>query len=192
MPKSALRTHAREIRRAIPPDARAERSDRIREHVLALPEVAKARGIGCYVSVRSEVETTFLLRELFVRDVKLAVPVTLGEHLLFAELTHPWSLAPGAHGIPEPRQPWSELHADELDVIIVPGLQFGRDGSRLGNGGGHFDRYLAAHPKPLRVGLAFAAQVVESVAVKEAHDQGMDVVITEEGRVRTGRPASVP
>ena len=188
MDKRAQRESARATRRAIPPEERAALSARIHEHVLALPELAKARAVGCYVSVRSEVETTLLLRELFVRGIVLAVPVTLGEHLLFARLNHPWSLAPGAHGIPEPRQPWEEVSGEELDVLIVPGLQFGRDGSRLGNGGGHFDRYLAAHPKALRVGLAFGAQLVDRVAIEE-HDQGMDVVITEDGRVRTGRPA---
>ena len=188
MDKKALREAARADRRAIPPEERAARSERIREHVLALPELSRARGVGCYVSVRTEVDTTLLLRELFARGTLLAVPVTLGDQLVFARLNHPWSLAPGAHGIPEPRQPWEEVRGDELDVLIIPGLQFGRDGSRLGNGGGHFDRYLAKHPKPLRVGLAFAAQVVDSVATEE-HDQGMDVVITEEGRVRTGRPA---
>lgn len=186
MDKSALREEARAARRAIAPETRAALSDRIREHVLALPELSRARAVGCYVSVRTEVDTTIILRELFVRGGIVAVPVTIGDRLAFAQLVHPWALAPGAHGIPEPRQPWEEVRGDALDVIIVPGLQFGRDGSRLGNGGGHFDRYLAEHPKSLRVGLAFAAQLVDRVAT-EGHDQGMDVVITEHGRVRTGR-----
>lgn len=188
MDKKALREAARGVRRAIPPEERAARSERIREHVLSLPEISRARTVGCYVSVRSEVDTTLLLRELLVRGLTVAVPITHGEGLRFARLSHPWALAPGAHGIPEPREPREDVRGDDLDVIIVPGLQFGRDGSRLGNGGGHFDRFLAEHPKPLRVGVAFAAQLVEKVHT-EGHDQGMDVVITEDGRVRTPRPA---
>ncbi|HET6403976.1 MAG TPA: 5-formyltetrahydrofolate cyclo-ligase [Candidatus Thermoplasmatota archaeon] len=188
MDKAQLRAQAREARRALTPEERQERSDRIRAHVLALPELARARAVGCYVSVRSEVDTGLLLRELFARGIVVAVPVTLGESLVFARLNHPWALAPGAHGVPEPRRPWEEVPGDELDIILVPGVQFGRDGSRLGNGGGHFDRYLAAHPKALRVGLAFAVQLVDRLDT-EAHDQAMDLVVTEEGRVRTGRPA---
>lgn len=187
MDKRTLRDEARAVRRALPADARALLSERIREHLFALPELARARAVGCYVSVRSEVDTTLVLRELLARGTLVAVPVTLGDRLAFARLDHPWALAPGAHGIPEPRQPWEEVRGDDLEVIVVPGLRFGRDGSRLGNGGGHFDRYLAAHPKALRVGLAFGAQLVDRLPTEE-HDQGMDVVVTEDGRVRTGRP----
>lgn len=188
MSKSKLRHEARAIRRAIPPEARAAKSERILEHLRALPELARAKAVGCYASRGSEVETTLLLRELLARGVVVALPVTLGEHLVYARLNHPWALEPGAHGISEPRRPWEEVSGEELDVIVVPGLRFGRDGSRLGNGGGHFDRYLAAHPKALRVALAFSEQLVDAVHV-EPHDQGMDVVITEEGRVRAGRAA---
>lgn len=183
-----MRARARATRRAIPPDVRASRSERIREHVLALPELARARAVGCYVSVRSEVDTNLLLRELLVRGKIVAVPVTQGDRLRYVRLDHPWTLAPGAHGIPEPRQPWTEVAGESMDVVIVPGVAFGRDGSRLGNGGGHFDRFLAQHPTPLRVGLAFSEQVHPHVPGEE-HDQGVDVLVTEEGRTRIGRPA---
>ncbi|HUR70216.1 MAG TPA: 5-formyltetrahydrofolate cyclo-ligase [Candidatus Thermoplasmatota archaeon] len=186
MDKSRQRDEARAIRRSIAPTERAALSARIADHVLSLPEVAQARRVGCYVGVRSEVDTTLLLRALLVKGALVAVPVTLGDRLQFVRLDHPWTLAPGAHGIPEPRQPWSEVRGDDLQVVIVPGVRFGRDGSRLGNGGGHFDRFLAEHPMPLRIGLAFSQQVVESVAT-EGHDQGMDVLVTEEGRVRAER-----
>lgn len=188
MVKGSLREEARKERRAIAPDARAARSARIHEHVLSIPEVASARAVGCYVSVGSEVETALLLRAFLAKGIVVAVPVVADGAMRFVRLDHPWALEPGAHGIPEPRQPWSEVPGDALDVIVVPGLRFGRDGSRLGNGGGHFDRFLAAHPKALRVALAFSAQLVDAVHT-EAHDQGMDLVVTEEGRVRAGRPA---
>lgn len=188
MPKRALREEARAVRRGIPASEREERAMRIREHALAVPELARARAVGCYVSVGSEVSTTLLLRALLAKGILVAVPVTEGDHLRFARLDHPWALVPGAHGIPEPREPLTEVPGDDLDVVIVPGLRFGRDGSRLGNGRGHFDRFLAEHPKAKRVALAFREQVVDSVAT-ESHDQPMDVIVTEEGRVRTGRPS---
>lgn len=187
--KAALRAQARASRRAIPPEARAERSRRIVEHALALPELERARVVGCYVSVGSEVETTMLLRALLAKGALLAVPVTQGDELRFVRLDHPWALAPGAHNVPEPRQPWTMVDGERLEVVFIPGLLFGRDGARLGNGGGHFDRFLAHHPTPLRVALAFREQIVDTLPHLEAHDQGMDVLVTDEGRVRAGRPA---
>lgn len=188
MDKTKAREAARALRRAIPAPERADRSARIHEHALAIPELARARRVGCYVSVGSEVETTLLLRALLAGGTFVAVPAIAGETLRFARLDHPWALIPGAHQIPEPRQPWSEVSGESLDVVFVPGIQFGRDGSRLGSGRGYFDRFLAEHPTPLRVGLAFEAQLVDAVPT-EPHDQGMDVIVTEAGRVRVGRPA---
>lgn len=184
-----MRAQARAARRALSPAAREEASARIREHALSLPELSRARRVGCYVSVGTEVDTRILLRALLVANKVVAVPVTLGDRLQFVRLDHPWALVEGgAHGIPEPRQPWTEVDGESMDVLFVPGLLFGRDGSRLGMGGGHFDRFLHAHPTPLRVGLAFSSQLVDAIPL-ETHDEAMDVLITETGRVRIGRPA---
>lgn len=154
--------------------------------VLGLPEVRDARTVGAYASAGSEVETTVLLRSLLAKGARVAVPVTEGDHLRFVRLQHPWALVPGPRGVPVPRQPWEDVGGPELDVVVVPGLRFGRDGSRLGQGGGHFDRFLEAHPGPRRVGLAFDVQVVDALAT-EPHDQGMDVVVTESAVLRAPR-----
>jgi 5-formyltetrahydrofolate cyclo-ligase len=187
--KAALREEARARRRALPASERAAWSERIAQHALGLPELGKARAVGCYASTGSEVDTSLLLRGLLARGVLVAVPTIAGETLRFVRLDHPWALVPGPRQVPVPRQPWTDVDADALDVVFVPGLLFGRDGARLGQGGGHFDRFLAAHPRTLRVGLAFAAQVVDRIEASEPHDQGMDALVTEEARLRIGRPA---
>lgn len=186
--KAELREEARAARRAIAPEERLEKAARIREHALALPELERARTVGCYVSVGTEVDTTLLLRALLLREKRVAVPVMDGDRMQFVRLQHPWALVPGPRNVPVPRQPWEEISGDQLDVVFVPGLRFGRDGTRLGQGGGHFDRFLRQNVNPLRVGLAFGEQLVDSVP-SEAHDEGMDVLVTESGRIRIGRPA---
>jgi 5-formyltetrahydrofolate cyclo-ligase len=67
------------------------------------------------------------------------------------------------------------------DLILAPLLAFDRSGGRLGQGGGSYDRTLAAlrGSRPLFViGLAFAGQEVEFVP-REPHDQGLDAILTE-------------
>jgi 5-formyltetrahydrofolate cyclo-ligase len=187
--KTLLRAEARLVRRAIDPAERAARSERIVERVLSLPEVRDARAVGAYASAGSEVETTLLLRGLLAKGVRVAVPLVEGDDLRFVRLQHPWALVPGPRGVPVPRQPWEDVEGSTLDVAVVPGLRFGRDGSRLGQGGGHFDRFLEAHPGPRRVALAFAAQVVDALET-EPHDQGMDVLVTEDEVLRVPRPSS--
>jgi 5-formyltetrahydrofolate cyclo-ligase len=74
-------------------------------------------------------------------------------------------------------------------LLITPLLAFDRDGYRLGQGGGYYDRTIAA----LRaagslfvIGLAYAGQQIAR-APREAHDQPLDAILTENGyhRVQT-------
>jgi 5-formyltetrahydrofolate cyclo-ligase len=68
-----------------------------------------------------------------------------------------------------------------LDVVVVPGLGFTPDGRRIGQGGGHYDRFLPRlRPGCLTIGAAFAEQIVADLPV-EAHDADVDAVVTDEG-----------
>jgi 5-formyltetrahydrofolate cyclo-ligase len=107
-------------------------------------------------------------------DLKLFHLVNLGE------------LAPGEFGIPEPRfelrrDPKRVGTIDEIELAVLPGVAFGRDGSRLGNGRGYYDRLLSArNDRTFCVGLAFECQMSESLPI-ENHDVQMDAVLTEVG-----------
>ena len=48
--------------------------------------------------------------------------------------------------------------AEEIDVVVAPGLAFDRSANRLGYGGGHYDRLLARlQPGAQAIGMAAAA-----------------------------------
>ena len=71
-----------------------------------------------------------------------------------------------------------------LDVVVVPGVAFTRDGHRLGQGGGWYDRFLPRLPERCTtIGVCFAEQVVDEVPVED-HDVAVDVVVSDAGRVR--------
>jgi 5-formyltetrahydrofolate cyclo-ligase len=59
----------------------------------------------------------------------------------------------------------------------VPLVGFSADGARLGQGGGHYDRWLAAHPEATALGLGWDCQLVEDLPL-EAHDQPLTAIIT--------------
>jgi 5-formyltetrahydrofolate cyclo-ligase len=109
---------------------------------------------------------------------------------VLGEIRRPEDLAPGYRGIPEPGSDAALVPAASVDVFAVPGVLFGRDGSRLGRGGGHYDRLLAeARPEALRVGVCYSDRVRAELPV-EAWDQPVDLIITEQGVVGPlrGRP----
>ncbi len=83
-------------------------------------------------------------------------------------------LVPGPYGL---RQPGSDVEAVLPDVLFVPLVGFTADLDRLGQGGGHYDRWLAQHPGRIAIGLAWDAQLAETLPV-EPHDIALDAVVT--------------
>ena len=83
-------------------------------------------------------------------------------------------LAPGPFGI---RQPSADAEEVTPDVLFVTLMGFTAELERLGQGGGHYDRWLAAHPGRITIGLAWDVQLVESLPT-EPHDQALDAVVT--------------
>ena len=89
-------------------------------------------------------------------------------------------LARNRYGILEPR---SLVESVQPNVLLVPLLAFDSDGTRLGQGGGYYDRTLAnlrANGHIVAVGVAYAGQEVAKLP-NDTHDQRLDGVVTEHG-----------
>jgi len=74
-------------------------------------------------------------------------------------------------------QPAADAPEAVPDLAIVPLLAFTGTGMRLGQGGGHYDRWLEAHPGTIPVGLGWDCQHVDSLPA-EAHDRTMRLIVT--------------
>ncbi len=128
---------------------RPARSERIVERIVALEPVVRAQRVLAYDSIVGEVETDGLVAWCAERGIETATPE-------------------------------DAVDATWPDVIIVPGTAFTVDGARLGQGGGWYDRFLPdRRPDAVTIGLAFDAQIVESLPT-EAHDVPLDMVVTED------------
>ncbi|MDY0241996.1 MAG: 5-formyltetrahydrofolate cyclo-ligase [Rhodospirillaceae bacterium] len=138
--------------------------------------------------IGDEIDTLPLMTALEKAGHVLALPVVIAraQPLVFRRWRVGAPLEAGPHGT---RQPGSGADPVEPDVILTPLLGFDGQGSRLGYGGGYYDRTLEElrrHRPVLAVGLAFAAQRVERVPV-DVGDQTLDWVVTEEGVERMAR-----
>ena len=83
-------------------------------------------------------------------------------------------LAPGPFG---PLQPAADAEPLNPDILFVPLTGFTAALDRLGQGGGHYDRWLAEHPPRLAIGLAWDAQLCAALPL-EPHDRRLDAVVT--------------
>ncbi|XP_063626955.1 5-formyltetrahydrofolate cyclo-ligase-like [Cydia splendana] len=155
------------------------------EKVINHPWYKSSKRIALYMSTDQEVDTSPLLQHVKAKGTAF-VPQYAGGHMkmLRVEAGDEASMDVTKHGIAQHKKDAARddaLESGGLDLIIAPGLAFSRSGSRLGHGGGYYDRYLArvrSNPEtaPKVVALAFNCQVVDEVPVDE-NDQKVDEVI---------------
>lgn len=175
--KRALR---REVQRAVeemPADRRATEGRAAVERLYDLDAFQRAKELMVYVSVEHEVPTRDLIEERLDAGVTVSVPRVAGGGLDVVPIESLKGLEPGPMGIPEP--PGRPEDPRLVDLAVVPGLAFDREGRRLGRGTGHFDRFLNEHDPPA-AGLCFSRQLVEAVPVQE-WDHPVDLVVTPDG-----------
>ena len=65
----------------------------------------------------------------------------------------------------------------EPDILLIPGLAFGRNGERLGRGRGYYDKYLNNFNN-ITIGLGLSDQIVEDIPMEE-HDCFLSWIVTD-------------
>jgi 5-formyltetrahydrofolate cyclo-ligase len=135
--------------------------------------------VGLYFAGPNEAPTRGYARWFYENGRTLALPwfAERGAPMEFRAWRDPFEdsdLVAGPYGTLQP-----EANAEEVapDVAFVPVVGFTADGHRLGQGGGHYDRWLAAHPEVLPIGLAWDMQLLESLPIED-HDFHLRAVVT--------------
>lgn len=140
--------------------------------------------VSAYLPCGSELSTAPLLRALHAAGIAIALPCSLPDsRLCFVRWRPGEALRRKRHGIREPARPGARLLRHQLDVMLLPLLGFDAHGTRLGAGGGYYDRYLQS-PRPLRrpllVGYAYAIQEFDTLP-HEPWDVRLQAVLSERG-----------
>jgi 5-formyltetrahydrofolate cyclo-ligase len=105
--------------------------------------------------------------------------------LEWAAYDGPDALRTARRGLLEPTGP--SLGHDAIataDAVLVPGLAVARDGSRLGQGGGCYDRALARVPAGTFVCVLLNSEEVLGSVPRDDHDRAVAAVATELGLTR--------
>lgn len=166
------------------------------DRFIAHPAYKQAETVMWYIHCRSEVRTkSALLREL-ATGKRMVIPYCTKDEQGHNKLGLWWledfaELVPGMWGILEPpRHRWGEagkeIAPEQLDLVMVPGVAFDRNGGRLGNGAGYYDRLLKrVRADAILSAVCYESQLVEQIAM-EPHDVTMDMVMTEK-TIYTGK-----
>lgn len=134
--------------------------------------------VAGYWPTGSEFDPRPLMQAVQNQGGRLALPVIDSEAMSFRYWIWGQELEIGPYGIAAP-PPDAPLAAP--DIVIAPLIAMGRDGHRLGQGGGYYDRAIAVFRSQNHavtvVGLGYDGQLLETVP-HEAHDARLDYVLT--------------
>lgn len=185
--KAALRKEVESRRRALSPEMVQRWGGEVQRHLAALPLFSDRviRAVAVYDAQAFEVPLGDFVLELSGRGVQCVFPrVVKGSRALsFHHVGEQWVTGP--FGIREPASHAPLRAIQEIDVFIVPGVAFTRDGRRLGRGAGYYDATLALRgPQAQAIGVAFECTVVNDLPT-EPHDVKVDLLATELGVAAT-------
>ncbi len=159
-------------------------SVKIVDRFMSLPEYHAARTVMFYVDVRDEVRTRQALPAALLSGKRIVVPYCVDGELELFHLEDMGELELGMYRILEPRAELrsvaaKRLQPEDLDLVMVPGVAFDREGGRTGHGKGYYDKLLqhARTDAPL-IALSFECQLFDRIPAEE-HDIYMDKVVTE-------------
>ncbi|HEU0215756.1 MAG TPA: 5-formyltetrahydrofolate cyclo-ligase [Stellaceae bacterium] len=178
---------------------RAERARLIALRMAMLPAVRRKAGediarfvegiiadrpgvLGIYWPFRAEFDPRPLVERLVAVGCAVALPVVVDKKgpLEYRAWAPGEALVAGVWDIPIPEK--REIIVPSM--VLAPVVGFDAACYRLGYGGGYFDRTLAAlSPRPLAIGVGFAAQRIETIH-PQSFDIPMDMIVTEAGVVR--------
>lgn len=158
---------------------------RIQNNVLNWELFKSASTVMLYSNYKNEVATWGIIKECFKENKRVVLPKTIkeGNDILPCIITDSSELIQGAYGIYEP-DGRNVIDKNQIEIIIIPGVAFDKNGDRIGHGAGYYDRFLKDF-SGIKAGICYNFQVVEN-AWPDEYDIKMDYLITEMGITKIG------
>jgi len=142
--KTLLRNVIRKQLRALDAEAVKLSNTAIYRQAINLPEYKRAKTVFAYVGVGWEIDTWNILRHALFHRKRLLVPLCVGNGVMEARMIRNLGdLIPGAYGIPEPKKSCPAFPPAVIDFAFIPCVTCDKNGMRLGQGGGYYDRFMA-------------------------------------------------
>lgn len=182
MNKRALRQSMILNRKRLGKEKIAEKSKKIQFNLFNLEEYKKSNFIFTFISTEYEVDTHNIIRYSIKNKKRVGVPITIPKEkkMIVSEiLDFDKELEMGYYNILTPKKEYiRKVSTDIIDLVLVPGLIFSKDGYRIGYGGGYYDRFLK-DMNVIKVGVCFNMQLKDEFPISK-HDIPVDLIITED------------
>lgn len=178
--KKKLRTEILQRMNTLSEEQYTTLSEKIADSLYKQREWIEAKTIGITLSMEREVDTYAIIEKAWEEGKAIVVPKCNRETrtMTFRQITSFEQLETVYMNLREPAPSMTEeIVAEEIDLLVVPGVAFTRKGERVGYGGGYYDRYLVNY-KGKALSLIFGFQIVAHIPV-EPFDKNVQRIITE-------------
>jgi 5-formyltetrahydrofolate cyclo-ligase len=178
-----VRRHILQKRKALSKAELHQRSKLVQSRIINSSEFKNSKVIAAYFAVGSEVRTDDIMYTVLKNNHQiLLLPKTEADKITFYEVSEDDfkknKLTKGKFGIIEPAG--SSNYNNNIDLLIVPGLAFDRNGYRLGYGKGYYDKFIKKNKYCFSVGLAFQFQLILNSELPHSDfDEKINAVVTE-------------
>ncbi|KTC68131.1 5-formyltetrahydrofolate cyclo-ligase [Legionella birminghamensis] len=178
--KRTQREVYRNIRERITYEYRRNTSRRICNRIKQLDIFRKAKHIALYHATNGEVDLHDIWRSVPLHGKYCYFPVIQADRQLhFVPATPATTFTRNKYNIEEPQVDLSHsIDPQRLDIILMPLVAFDEYGTRLGMGGGYYDKSLSTVNHPVLIGVAYEFQHTDFIN-PDTWDIKMSAVVTE-------------
>lgn len=135
-----------------------------------------AKNILSYMDFKNEVKTDLINKFIQENGKVLILPRVIDrENMIAIESKGNFSTSPFGN-----IEPVGDEYQKEIDLIIVPGVAFDKEGNRIGFGRGYYDRFFTKYENAKRIAIAFEIQLVDKIET-DVFDKKVEMLITEKG-----------
>lgn len=183
--RETLRDMLRKRRRTLGDDEAGERAAAL---LIESPIWQHAAKLALYMANDGEIDPMPIAEAAVSAGKSIYLPKIIGKAMHFAAWNPGDALTENHFGIPEPVS--NATHAGQIDLIVLPTVGFTNHGSRLGMGGGFYDRFLRdyAAKTATRMGLAYSFQeMAEIEELRQSWDEDLDFILTEAALLQCAR-----
>ena len=172
--KKQVRELLAQKRRLLTKEEIAKQSTLIVDTLEQMPIFQSAKTILIYYPTHNEVDVLSLIKK-HKKTKTFLFPVTHRSSMDACPYEGNAKMHRGRYKIPEPT---TAPFKGQIDLIIVPGVGFDKDGHRLGRGGGYYDKFIASvNKKTTLIGVGYDFQLIEEVPANR-RDKIMDYIVT--------------
>lgn len=181
MDKKSYRELIKQKRSLLDVEIKKEFDSNIRNMLFQTKEYKACETLFIYISIGGEVDTHEIINKSLALGKRVFVPKvnrnTKDMNAIQIDSINDLVEVP-PFNILEPKENSKVISEDSIDLIIVPGLAFSKNGDRLGYGGGYYDKFLKHNTKSPRIALAYEFQIFDSIPI-EVYDEKVSHIISE-------------